>query len=701
MPEEEPLDAGQKLANSTFNFCRPNPGTAAQTRCLSQLLLTVADLVTSTGERPKLLEELAPVVQRITDWDFIVFSIHDALQDCFVRQFWTRSGHNGGLQPQSLTDSPSAWVWNHQRERVIADLGQEHLFPDQLAELYAHGVRSYTAVPLNTSLKQFGVLELGKYQTQVQAPEEMDFLIRVARMAAMVLESQETARGWHDQKDHLNRLAAISKELSGSLDLDDLLPIIFRHLHEVTNYDYAVLVLLDEGGKTVHAQASDLPGWKQPLPERAALEETTSAEAIRNRRVSFLDEEDVASMGGPVSVMLMQEGIRSVCSLPLISKDQVLGALNLGSKQKNGFSREKAAYLLEIAGPIGPAVENAKAYREIEQLKDRMLEEKHCLESEILGDVSWDAIVGTSAGLRHVLEAAAVVARTDATVLITGETGTGKERVARVIHTMSDRKDRSFIKLNCAAIPTGLLESELFGHEKGAFTGAVTQKIGRLELADKGTLFLDEIGDIPLELQPKLLRVLQDYEFERLGGTRTIRVNVRLIAATNMDLTRAVEEKQFRRDLFYRLHVFPIHLPPLRERRGDIPLLVRHFVQRCAVRLKKRIDRIPDHAIEVMMQWDWPGNVRELENFIERSVILSQSNVLQPPLAELESAGLQESSPDDTLRGREREHIVQVLRLTRGMLSGPAGAAERLGLKRTTLQYRMQKLGISRMDYLD
>jgi formate hydrogenlyase transcriptional activator len=293
------------------------------------------------------------------------------------------------------------------------------------------------------------------------------------------------------------------------------------------------------------------------------------------------------------------------------------------------------------------------------------------------------------------------VAETDATVLITGETGTGKERVARAIHFMSQRRDNPLIKVNCAAIPTGLLESELFGHEKGAFTGAVSQKIGRLELADKGTLLLDEVGEIPLELQPKLLRVLQDQEFERLGGTKTIRVDVRLIAASNRDLEQAVEEKLFRSDLFYRLHVFPLHLPPLRERREDIPMLIRHFVEKCGADLQKRIDIIPDEAVEAMMNWEWPGNIRELENFIARSVILSQDNRLRPPLAELREPFRRFQESGGTLRDLERDHILEMLRQARGVLSGPGGAAARLGVKRTTLQYKIQKLGISRSEYLD
>ena len=341
-------------------------------------------------------------------------------------------------------------------------------------------------------------------------------------------------------------------------------------------------------------------------------------------------------------------------------------------------------------------------YGEIAELKDRLVQEKHYLEHEIRSANRTEDIVGASPALKRVMDYAAIVADTDSTVLITGETGTGKERIARIIHSMSRRKDRSFIKVNCAAIPTGLLESELFGHEKGAFTGAVSKKIGRLELADKGTLLLDEVGEIPLELQPKLLRVLQDQEFERLGGTKTIRVDVRLIAATNRDLVQAIEEKEFRGDLFYRLHVFPLHLPALRERREDIPMLVRHFVEKCAMRLHKRVDIIPDDVIEAMMNWKWPGNIRELENFIERSVILTEGNRLTPPLGELREENDRPLSESDvTLRDKERQHIIDVLRQTRGVLSGPSGAAERLGVKRTTLQYKMQRLGISRTDYLN
>jgi len=320
------------------------------------------------------------------------------------------------------------------------------------------------------------------------------------------------------------------------------------------------------------------------------------------------------------------------------------------------------------------------------------------LEDEIRSELNFEEIVGESATLKQVLDKARTVAPSDATVLILGETGTGKELIARAIHRMSSRKNASFVKLNCAAIPAGLLESELFGHEKGAFTGAVSQKMGRLELADKGTLFLDEVGELPLEVQPKLLRVLQDHEFERLGSTRTIRVDIRLIAATNRDLAKSVAWRRFRSDLYYRLNVFPIRMPELRERKEDIPLLVRYLVQKFARRMNKQVETIPAETMNALASWEWPGNVRELENFIERSVILSQGPILRVPLVELNLA-TEDSHSDSTLESLQRENIIRVLRETGGVLGGPRGAAARLGLKRTTLQYKMQKLGIAREEY--
>jgi PAS domain S-box-containing protein len=327
--------------------------------------------------------------------------------------------------------------------------------------------------------------------------------------------------------------------------------------------------------------------------------------------------------------------------------------------------------------------------------------EKRYLEEELYTEHRFEDIIGESVGLKRALKQAETVAGADATVLILGETGTGKDLIARAIHQLSPRRERTLVKLNCAAIPTGLLESELFGHEKGAFTGAISQKIGRLELAHQGTLFLDEVGDLPLEIQPKLLRALQDKEFERLGGTRTIPVDIRLVAATNRSLEKMVADREFRSDLYYRLRVFPISIPPLRERRGDIPLLVRYFVAKHAVRLDRKIESIPPEIMKAFSKWDWPGNIRELENFIERCVILTNGPLLRAPLSELHIPGEAASRTEDvSLEATEREHILRVLREAKGLIGGKDGAAARLGLKRTTLNSKLKKLGIKRQDYI-
>ncbi len=429
------------------------------------------------------------------------------------------------------------------------------------------------------------------------------------------------------------------------------------------------------------------------------LSESAGGRAFLEREIKIYDRENLRAIHSAHVDDALEQGIRSVCCVPLMSRKGILGILNLASREDNAFTLQDIGFLKQVASHLAYALDNAQAYSEIAKLTKRLTTEKLYLEDEIGSERNFEEIVGDSPALKRVLAQAKTVAPSDATVLILGDTGTGKELVARALHRMSSRKDGSFIKLNCAAIPTGLLESELFGHERGAFTGAVTQKIGRLELADKGTLFLDEVGDIPLELQPKLLRVLQDQEFERLGGTRTIRVNIRLVAATNRDLGKAVAQREFRSDLFYRLNVFPIRMPALRERGKDIPLLVRYFVQKFARRMNRQIETVPTETMNALTGWEWPGNVRELENFIERSVILSDGPVLNVPLTELRPLSYGTAIPNGTLEEVEREHIIRVLRETGGVVAGAHGAAARLGMKRTTLQSRMQKLGIAREGY--
>jgi formate hydrogenlyase transcriptional activator len=393
------------------------------------------------------------------------------------------------------------------------------------------------------------------------------------------------------------------------------------------------------------------------------------------------------------------EGVKSGCALPLVSRNHILGVLELGWRRENGFLYGDLGFLMQLANQVAIAVENGLAYEQITELQNRLAQERLYLDEEVRSEHGFDDIVGRSRVLRKVLCQIETVAPTDSTVLIYGETGTGKELIARAIHERSSRCNAPFIKLNCAAIPTGLLESELFGHEKGAFTGAIAQRMGRFELANHGSMFLDEIGEIPLELQPKLLRVLQEREFERLGSSRTMRTNARLIAATNHDLGLRVREQKFRSDLYYRLNVFPVELPPLRERAEDIPLLVRHFVQVFARRMSKTIETIPSETMEPLCRYQWPGNIRELENVIERAVILSTGPALFVQLEDLKSRNAPDLNGGKhlTLEQAERSHILATLNDAGWVLSGPRGAATRLGMNRSTLQFRMKKLGIVRV----
>jgi len=387
-------------------------------------------------------------------------------------------------------------------------------------------------------------------------------------------------------------------------------------------------------------------------------------------------------------------GFKRVCILPLVTRDRVLGILAVGNREEAAYTQDEVEFLTQLSGQMAIAVENALVLGELRKLKDNLSEES-VFDDEIRCELNFEEIVGRSGALQRALRQVEIVAPTDSGVLIQGETGTGKELIARAIHNLSARRGQPFVKLNCAAIPSGLLESELFGHEKGAFTGAIMRKAGRFEVADKGTLFLDEVGDIPLELQPKLLRVLQEHEFERLGSTRTQQVDVRVIAATHRDLKQMVEDGEFRSDLFYRLHVFPLPVPPLRDRREDIPILVRHYVDKYSRRMNRRIETISSQAMEVFASYPWPGNVRELQNFIERAVILSPGTTLRPPLAELKQAIMQSpSSKLSTLEEAEREHVLRAIRESNWIIGGPNGAATRLGMKRTTLAYRIRKLKI-------
>ncbi len=492
-------------------------------------------------------------------------------------------------------------------------------------------------------------------------------------------------------------LLEVAQAISSHRDLDKLFRELAQRLPRVVHVNFVGLSLHDPTKNTMrlHAIQANVPadligGHEGPLPESpAGLVWQTQRPVL----VSNLAEE---SRWPKVTGHMEEDGINSFCFLPLTTAARRLGAMGFLSLEKEAYSDADLEFLQQVAQQVAVAVENALAFQEIAELKDKLSKEKLYLEEELRLEHGFDDILGDSQALKNVLKQVEVVAPTDSTVLIQGETGTGKELIARAIHRLSARAERTFVKLNCAAIPTGLLESELFGHERGAFTGAISQKAGRFELADKGTIFLDEVGEIPLELQSKLLRVLQEQEFERLGSTKTIRVDVRLVAATNRDLKTLVEHNQFRSDLYYRLNVFPLTLPPLRKRREDIPILVRYFTQHYAVRMKKNIQTVPANTLEVLTRYAWPGNIRELENLVERSVILTQGTDLQVPISELQAESRLAVTPAVTLEEAEREQILRVLHETKWVIGGPGGAAARLGLKRTTLQSKMQKLGITR-----
>jgi formate hydrogenlyase transcriptional activator len=511
-------------------------------------------------------------------------------------------------------------------------------------------------------------------------------------------ETPNVIAGPHRESDRLKLLLDMTNALVSNLEPRDLLRAISASIRQVMHCDNVGVWLPDADRRQLRQCAQNFPEGKGFSVEDALIpiEGSLLGRVFQTGKPFVMGAKADASadtLNEQETTILHGESIESGCALPLISRNRTVGVMTLGSRVENSFSPEDVDFLLRAAGQVAIAIENALAYQEIAELKDKLAQEKLYLEEEIRTATDFEGIVGQSSALRQALQLVETVAPSDSSVLLLGETGTGKELLARGIHDRSRRKDRTFVKLNCAAIPTGLLESELFGHERGAFTGAVTQKTGRLELADQGTMFLDEVGDIPLELQPKLLRVLQDGEFERLGSTRTKKVNVRLVAATNRDLALMIEEKQFRSDLFYRLNVFPIRVPPLRERPEDIPLLVTYFSQTYARRMQKRIESIPAAAMRKLAHWHWPGNVRELQNLVERAVILTRSSTLAISVPELANGG-PTLAPAKSGNVDEQENIVRVLRETKGRVGGPNGAAARLGLKRTTLLTRMKKMGI-------
>ena len=596
-----------------------------------------------------------------------------------------------------LEDTPIVRVHESSDLLVTHDWNTETQFPKHRSFLAGLGISSTCTLPLKRGERRLGVLTLGRFYPNAYDEEEVRFLCLVADQIGLAIDAALNFCVSQRVKDQLKLILDLNNQVVSNLEFHELLHVTSSSVRQVMHCDAAAVMLADAEGKHLRIHALDFPESRGIFSEGSLIpiEGTIPGNAFLNKKPIVVNRLDPAEMPPEMYRKAVGEGLNSFCDVPLISKNRLLGVLAVARREENAFDEDEVAFLTQVANQVAIGVENALAYSEIADLKDRLAQEKLYLEEEIRGEMDFEGIVGQSSALRHVLQLVETVAPSNSTVLLLGETGTGKELIARAIHDRSRRKERTFVKLNCAAIPTGLLESELFGHERGAFTGAISQKLGRLELADQGTLFLDEVGDIPIEIQPKLLRALQEREFERLGSTRTKKVDVRLVAATNRDLEKMIETREFRSDLYYRLNVFPIRIPPLRERPEDIPLLVRYFAQKYGRRMEKQVESVPAAAMKKLASWHWPGNIRELENFIERSVILTHGSALQVPIGELTN-GSKGGSPILAMRdASERDEIVQVLRAARGRVGGLDGAAARLGLKRTTLISRMKKLDIN------
>ncbi len=687
-----------------------------------ETLLEVSEAIAQQRDLRALFHDLSERLHAVVEFDFLTLVLHDAARNVMrLHILETREPYEKpeGME-HPVENHPSGWVWQTQQAFVSDDTETDERYPDFFTRLRAHNVRSVAVVPLTTAQRRLGSLGFGTIAPHHFSDSELRFMMRVASQVAVAVDNalnHESSQAYQQQlareRDRLQVLLEINNLLVTTRDLPEVFRGIVSTIERVIHHDYTSLALRDPMTGLLKIYALDFPAMEGQKQEMVVPLDASPAGKC------FLEGKPLRMQGAeidkfPVEAMrrLRRDGVEAICCVPLITRGRTFGSLNLASRRGDAFSAEDVELLTQVAAQIAIAVENALAFKEIDALKDKLAVEKLYLEEEIRSEFNFEEIVGDSPALKRALAQVELVAPAGTTAIVLGETGTGKELIARAIHNLSPRRERTFVKVNCAAIPSGLLESELFGHERGAFTGAISQKIGRFELADRGTLFLDEVGDLPLELQPKLLRVLQEQEFERLGSTRTQRVDVRVVAATHQDLSKLVAERAFRGDLYYRLNVFPIHIPPLRERREDVPLLVRYFVQKFSRRQNKTVEYVPADAMDALVNYNWPGNVRELENLIERAVLLSPGKELRVPLAELKPADGSRSFAASaanagetsgamparvaTLEEAERQHILRALRQTEWRIAGPKGAAQLLGMKRTTLQARMRKLGIKR-----
>jgi formate hydrogenlyase transcriptional activator len=684
-----------------------------------ETLVRVSRAIGAHGDPKELFGLLVNELHRVVQFDFIGVSLRNKDTGTFQNYFIDMASRSELVPQETLTpeETLTQWVYERQEPLLRSTNEMEPCYGRLQALLKRLHIRSICALPLTTAHRKLGAITFGSKQVDTYSPSEVRFVSQVAGYVALAFDDalnfaalRRASEELRSKNDQLQLLLDVTNQVVSNLELRDLLRAISQDVRRVMQCDYASLSLPDAENKQLRLYAVDFPEGKGFLQEDLvySIEGSPSGTAFRTMKPLTLESPFTGWLDYPIVQIAVREGLKSFCFLPLINRNRAIGVLVLGRLRDDAFSQADISFLTQTANQIALAVENALDYREILELKEQLSKEKLYLEDEIRTEMNFAQVIGSSASLRKVLKRVETVAPTDSTVLIYGETGTGKELIARAIHDLSPRQSKPFVKLNCAAIPTGLLESELFGHEKGAFTGAIAQRIGRFEVADGGTIFLDEIGEIPLELQTKLLRVLQEREFERLGSSRTLRTDARLIAATNRDLEAMVAEQKFRSDLFFRLNVFPVHVPPLRERQGDIPLLVRHFAQQFSRRMNKEIETIPSAAMDALSRYHWPGNVRELQNVIERAVIISTGPALSVDVADLKfpktgPPGEKPMSPkpgngalQSVLEETERQQILKALKESDWVVAGPQGAAALLGMNRSTLQVRMRKLGISR-----
>ena len=676
------------------------------TRARYETLLEVAESIAAHRQLATLFADLSRCLNRLVSFDFISLTLLNAKEHTVRLHILHTDRPVAGPTPSAIAfdQTPTGAALETRKPYYVPDVDEEQRYLMIRDLLRANGVESFCALPLFTAQRDLGGLHFGALRKNAYSPEDIEFMMQVARQVAVAVDNalnHEAARAYEEElareRDRLRALLEINNAVVGCLASKPLFQAISASLRRTFGLDYSSLLIYDAEIRALRLQMLDFPESLGVIREDAVvpLDDSLAGYIFRQKEGRLFNLEEARAISKTTGDIMARERLLSLCCIPLLSHANPLGTLNLGSRQENFFTSDDLQFFTQAAGQVAIALDNALSYKRIEELNARLAEEKVYLEDEIRTDNRFEEIVGQSRALKAILKQVETVAPTDSTVLVYGETGTGKELLARAIHDLSSRRQGTFVKLNCAAIPTGLLESEMFGHEKGAFTGAIAQRIGRFELAHRGTMFLDEVAEIPLELQTKLLRVLQEREFERLGSSRTIRTDARLVAATNRDLAEMVEQRQFRADLYYRINVFPLTVPPLRDRREDIPLLVRYFVQQFARRMNKRIATIPAETMEALTRYHWPGNIRELQNFIERAVIVSPGGALRAPIRELKRSA---TAPGEaqTLEAAEREAIRRALRDSGGKVGGAEGAASRLGMKRTTLQAKMRKLGIER-----